>query len=609
MFTKVLRKSLILLAVYAIFIIGIFVLQFKNSSIISEKIGSLHITLVESTDDNNTIRLKNKFSTSFNGISFSTSDDNPVKIVKSGKAFPVTLLSWKKESATSCSFLFTENLTLRFSMSDETPKALLNVDAVFPKSVSSVQVPFSLTGGATLTSLTDKKIQINSKKNTWELSASEIEDGHIHLNHKEPVISYAYYDNTRSFSFAMAAALENATETAYSKTVELLKDNLVQTFSQISPESTSVTEMEAVSYVAVMASRGKYQEGIEGVPQNFKKNGNRTYLSAPYFNNLAKMNESLVRQMQKFSDTITLASENGSLDVFTLKNLSDYMSMHPGSETIAKLLQNTASRDLSDITIMQAAGILTTWIELSQKNKTLADMLEPATKACVSKIESSCNLDDNTLTMVEKGTFLPVVNASYAGDAILRYGRLTNNAECVAGGRLIINSYLKNSDSFDSRSLAELYPIIVHDNIYYPHFVIMSFDKLGAVWAWTCAEKVSYINDNAGTISILVDFMLSNTHYMIVNGIEAFKSIYIYDMAFRTDPRFETYNSSGYVYQKDNTSLLLKSRHRSTTEVIRLSYIDNSAEKAASETSAASDSTENTESSEATTGTESGSTE
>ncbi len=579
MFTKVLRKSLILLAFYAIFIIGIFVLQFKNSSIISEKLGNLHITLVESTEDNQAIHLKNKFTTSFNGIALSTSDENSVKISKNGKEIPVTLRSWKKESPVSCSFLFSDNLTLRFTLSDESPKALLNVEAVFPNSVSYVSVPFALTGGATLSSLNDKKIQINSKKNTWELSASEIEDGRLHLNHKEPVISYAYFDNTRSFTFAMAAALENATETAYSKTVELLKDHLVQTFSQISPDSTSVTEMEAVSYVAVMASRGKYQEGIDSVPQNFKKNGNRSYLSAPYFNNLSKMNESLIRQMQKFSDTINLACENGSLDVFTLKNLSDYMSMHPGSSAITKLLQNTASRDLSDISIMQAAGILTTYVELAEKNKNLAEMLEPATKACVQKIESSCNLDDNTVTIIEKGTFLPVVNAAYAGDAILRYGRLTNNAEYVAGGRLIINSYLKNSDSFDSRSLAELYPVIVHNNIYYPHFVIMGFDKLGAVWAWTCAEKVSYTNDNAGTITLFVDFMLSNSHYMIVNGIEAFKSIYIYDMAFRTDPRFETYNSSGYVYQKDSNSLLLKNRHRSPTEIIRLSYSDNSAEK------------------------------
>ena len=43
-------------------------------------------------------------------------------------------------------------------------------------------------------------------------------------------------------------------------------------------------------------------------------------------------------------------------------------------------------------------------------------------------------------------------------------------------------------------------------------------------------------------------------------------------MAFRTDPRFETYNSSGYVYKKTTETLLLKSRHKTQYEKVRLVY-------------------------------------
>ena len=43
-------------------------------------------------------------------------------------------------------------------------------------------------------------------------------------------------------------------------------------------------------------------------------------------------------------------------------------------------------------------------------------------------------------------------------------------------------------------------------------------------------------------------------------------------MAFRTDPRFETYNSSGYVYKKSSETLLLKSRHKTEYEKVRLVY-------------------------------------
>ena len=578
MFTKVLRKSLTILAVYIIVIIGIFIIQFKNDSIISEKIGSLHITLVESTQDDNTINFRNKFSAVFNGISFSVSDENPVKIIRGKNELPVSLLSWKKESPLSCIFQFTEGVSLKFSLSDDSQNALMNMEAILPSNIQSVSIPYSLSGGATLTDHSDTKLQINSKKSTWELTAADIIDNKVFMTKKSPVISYAYYDKTKQFSFAMTTSLEGATERKYSSTIENLKNELISTFEAI-PVDSSISEQEAVSYVAVMASQGKYPEAIENVPQSFKKSTNRTYISAPYFDNLAMMNESLIRQQKTFSDMISLAAENGSLEVFTVKNLSDYMCMHPGSEAINKLLSNTASRDLSEISIQQAAGILSVYVELTSKANTLAKILEPATNACISKIESSCNLDNEKLTIVEKGTFLSVINAAQVGDAVLRYGRIVENQDYVAGGRLIINSYLKDCSSFDLRSLSELYPIVVHNNKYYPHYSLMGFDKKGAVWAWTCAENITYENDNAGQITLTVKFPLSYTHYLIVNGIDTFKSIYIYDMAFRTDPRFETYNSSGYVYQKDNYSLLLKSRHRSENEVIRLVYSDAEEEK------------------------------
>ena len=43
-------------------------------------------------------------------------------------------------------------------------------------------------------------------------------------------------------------------------------------------------------------------------------------------------------------------------------------------------------------------------------------------------------------------------------------------------------------------------------------------------------------------------------------------------MKFRTDPRFETYNSSGYVYNARTKTLFLKYRHKSETEIVKLIY-------------------------------------
>ena len=60
MITQILRKSAILLAIYVLLIVGIFVSLFKNDSIISEKFGTLHISLL-AANPNDTKLLKNKF--------------------------------------------------------------------------------------------------------------------------------------------------------------------------------------------------------------------------------------------------------------------------------------------------------------------------------------------------------------------------------------------------------------------------------------------------------------------------------------------------------------------------------------------------------------------
>ena len=572
MFAQFIRKSFTLLVIYAVVIIGIFVLQFKNDSIISEKLGSLHVTLLESASEDNNISLKNKFDVKFNGLNISGTEEVPAQAVINGTEQVLSLKSWKKLSPLSCELNFSNGISVRFSISDEGPKAYLSVESLLPAGVTRLYIPYSFAVGTTTNFREETKIQVANKKNTWELNASKISKDYIILTKSDSIASYSFYDKSRSFSFEDALSMDFASETNYINTIENLKSNLISAFNQVPADSTTIAEQEAVSYVAAMAEKGNYNEALDAVPQNFKRSALRTFLSAPYFDTLARINEPLQAQLETYGEMIIRASETSSFDVFNVRFIADYMSMHPGSESIKKLLKEAASADFTDASVQQATGILSVYDELAEKCPELANILAPAAVKALEKISSSCAADENTITIAEKGTFLSVIQAVQAGDAVLRYGEITKNAAYSAGGRFIICSYLKESSSFDLRTLGELYPSVVHNNRFYPHFEVLSFDGGKPVWAWTCAENISYENDNQGTITLKIDFPLSYTHYVIISGIEHFQSIYIYDMAFRTDYRFETYNSSGYVYQSDSKSLLLKSRHKSQIEQIRLVY-------------------------------------
>ena len=92
------------------------------------------------------------------------------------------------------------------------------------------------------------------------------------------------------------------------------------------------------------------------------------------------------------------------------------------------------------------------------------------------------------------------------------------------------------------------------------------------MWAWTCARTISYDKESDDILNLTIDFPEGYTHYVIIKGLPHFSTIYIYDMAFRTDPRFETYNSSGYVYRQQSKTLLLKSRHKTRKENIRFDF-------------------------------------
>ena len=572
MFAQFLRKAFTLLVIYAVLIIGIFILQFKNDSIISEKLGNLHIMLLESAQDDNSILLKNKFSVKFNGLNFSGTEDDPVRAMINGSDRPITLKTWKVISPLACELSFSNGIALRFSVSDESSKAYLSVEGTLPENVSRVFVPYNFAVGTSVASRTEDQIQIENKKNSWELNAPSIQRDYIVLTKAEKVASYSYFDKTHSFTFEDTIAFEGASEEIYKNSVENLKQNLINAFLQVPADSQTVAEQEAVSFVAAMAEKGRYNEALDSVPQNFKRSALRTFLSAPYFDTLARINEPLQTQLKNYGEMIARSAEASAFDIFNVRFIADYMCMHPGSSSVRKLLENASAAEISEKTLQQAIGILTVYNELCDKNPELANILAPAAAKAVEKVSSHCLIDENSTTIAENGIFLSVVQAVQAGDAVLRYGETVKNASMVAGGRLIITSYLKESSSFDLKTLGELYPIVVHDNYFYPHFEILAFDGGRSVWTWTCAKNISYENDNQGTITLNIDFPLSYTHYVIINGIERFQTIYIYDLAFRTDARFETYNSSGYVYQGDSKSLLLKSRHKSQVEQIRLVY-------------------------------------
>ena len=567
---RILKKALGLLIVDIVIIIGIFVLQFRTDSTIIKKIGNLQITLETQNEQNGIISYKNKARISYNGINFFFDEQNPASIKKDNRESTVVLQDVVQNEELSITLNFSEDVKVTFELASADLSASLAILTDLPDEVSDFSMPYSYSSNMTVQKVEKDSIVFGGKRNAWELSGHSVRAGYFDFTPRNYVATYSVYNADQKFTFEDIVNEPIANAAEFSKTLAQLKRNLISAFESNNVES-NITEQVAVSFVAAQAESGNYNRAVEMVPDSLKKSRQRTYLSAPYFNTLEDMNVNLEKAMKDYERRISDSADRGSFDLFTVHKIADFIYLNQQQNSVTKLLNNVASADMETLTIAQISGIIQVYTDLAELSSSYAAILEPVLEAGIERITDACKFEGNILTISENDTFLSVNQAVETGIALLRYGKASANETLEKAGYAIINSYLSESSSFDLRTLSNLYAVLAYDNIFYPHFEKIDESDGKTIWAWTCAKSIR-LNKTKEEYSFTIDFPEGDTHYIILKGIPPFNSIYIYDMAFRTDPRFETYNSSGYVYKKPSETLLLKSRHKTEFEKVRLVY-------------------------------------
>ena len=573
------RKSFALIVLYIIIIIGIFVLQFRNESVVSKRIGLLSVSYAQSQSENGELSLKNSLQVSFKGISFTADELTPARVSLSSaedkKTEDLALVSIEQKTKLSYTFNFTNDVALTFAVSGTDSDAALSISAALPENVTELFLNYKPTSGFSVTEKANSRIVLNSKNLTYAFTASSIDDKTIRLTQKNSVSYYVAYNPLVEFSFAsIDSDMIIAQRSTYDMNLKALRENLVSSVADSIKNNQNYSEKSVIAYVAELALQGRYSEAVENVPDSFKKGNKRTYLSAPYFNSLEAMYTSLEMHNDNLLEMIQNATETTSLSVFTAENFADYLETLPDSRQLKNLLavpEKAFEADPSNeqVTLSQATGILSTYLRLASIHSRLADSLLNAAQKCLPIIESKCVLTDSSLSLIERDA--PVSNflALSTGNALIKWGEFNNDDSYSQCGYAIINSVLEGN-SLDAITLADIYPVLVN-NPYYPHYKVISRSAAGTIWAWTCASSIAYsLQNDVATIS--VTFQRHETNYALIIGIPEFREIEIYGLSFHADPRFESYNSSGYIYRSSKKALFLKSRHKTETEIVRLSF-------------------------------------
>lgn len=570
------KKVFGLFVLYSIIIIGIFVLQFKNESVISRSIGLLRISVAQSQDAQGNTFLKNTVQFSFKGITFTADDVTPVVLKMNDGSAPInlTLSGWKQASPLSYTARFDNDTELTFSVTDTTPKANLSISARLPKNAQSLSLTYKTTSGYAVTEQTRNRQIVSSKSNTYVMNAPEINQDTISLTGTNPIASYIAFKPETRFTFrSIPADVPLGTETAYDETRKQLSASILSISPATMQDVTLFTENTAVAYVAEMARNNRYKEAIEKIPESVSHGTRRTYISAPFFNSLVSMSQSLTMVNNNMKEMIKNALTQKNPDIFTVSSIADYMYREEKSADIQHLAEMIGTTPEFHPTLSQATGIISVYTYLAKKHSALASKLESCIQTCISVIESHCIFVNNMLQITDKDMPVALLQALDTGETLLRYGQYASIPEYEICGRLIVNTAFSQTNEHDIRTLAEAYPILMAENTFYPHYAILGRQGDTTIWAWTCAQDISYKEEpDHSSATITIEFPQTDTHYIIVQGVKPFSAIDIYGISFHTDPRFENYNSSGYVYNEQTETLFLKSRHKDNKEVIKLYF-------------------------------------
>ena len=569
------RKFIGLSVLYSLIILGIFLLQFRSETAVSQSFGGLRLQLVETQAESQQKKLKNTFQSTYKGLNLFADEQNPAIITKAdGTIQEIKLQSWQQLDDSNFILNFDQDIALQFSVRGDGTHDFLSLEAQLPEDIESIALSYKPTSGYLVTEQTARRVIISSKNQQYEFSAAEITPGYLVLNDKEQFATYSMFDPLNAFEFSMTTALPLSAETTFTETISKFKGDFIQLAAQSLSDSS--TEQLVVAYVAAMAENRQYKEAINKIPSSLKTGSRRTYLSAPYFNTLVSMNASLVRHMENRASMISYALQQESLDIFTIQDLAEILCTMEGKDVVRELLAMPANSPSFNPTIAQAAGIINTYTRLHSLDAVLAQTLQPVLESCLATISAACSIENNVIRLEENEASLPILDSISVGMALVTYGQLTGNSDYKATGNLIVNSYITPEVSSNLYIMTELYPIVVPNNPYYPHIqIIANTAKTGnhkPVWAWTIARDIGYVKNSSGDVTLTIDFPQGEINHSIINGIKPFRRIDIYDIAFRTDPKFESYNSSGYVYNAETQTMFLKSLHKVQRETVKLYY-------------------------------------
>ena len=586
---------------YILIIFGIFVIQFTIGKTFYYTIGAMTVSGRDEVDETGNRTPLLPLHIVSNGLDFYITDQTPLT-AKTSNNEDITLkvLEYKKNED-SFSVVCSNGVLIDFNSYLSETIATVRISVSMPSEIETVYFPWKLTQSARL-ERQDGQIFLRYGKDRFIFrgghgfgnSDDTSELPHLILSSSKKTAIYETYVQSESLDFDSIFRLPIATEEEYNKTKQLFREKALEYFSNVI-SSRNYNEELLTAYIAEKTFNGEYAKALVYAPASLLPKEKRTYISTTFYGNLAQNDKSLAAYHKKKLSGIELGIARAETSVFDRVSLIPFLINNSRVNLISALEKMASNAKQEDLNSFLAAGLLEAAMDYAFYFPNKQNIFMENSEKYENVLKDSLISIDNGLYISSDKKTIDTEKTLQAASILIRYGNSYPDKDSwKAVGQALYSSIFSlggNSSSlpasFDIQGdkakklglmandalilhAEKLYPVAIKDNPHYPHEESLALKAEPGIWAWTSAHDINVLKNDAKIFSFRISAKTGDTHYMIIRGIRPFYRIQVYGIDFRSDPRFEIYNSSGYVYDERTRTLLLKIKHKKDDEDIVL---------------------------------------
>jgi hypothetical protein len=597
-----LQRSILISLLYIGIFAGLVFLQFSNRERFQENSGAVSVSGLRS-DSSDLSAFPTELTVSFKGLGFVFGSGRPVTITDAAGGRTVILPRSYARNSKSVSVELQRGIRLSFEASASGDA--FSVSAAFPEGgPAAVEFPYTLSNASLNEVKENLSIKNSGSEYDLDLSAGakididrhvialRRDDGRISMVARKAPVKIAAAPGSQAPKPIDPKAFRSLADAYVEKSWRGLKEGRFDPIQEAWSYGGEYrfSEEALMALIAEAHKRGQYGElsgMINGIAKN--KSDRLTWKSDVYLGGIVRKTGTLYAQDALERERISKLVQAKDPSVFETPHLTRFALDRAPADLSQRIFAFAASVNADSLSLRQIAGLVAC---LSEAEAFMPGSANPYLRfepLIEKKLLAAMVKAPEGYFLALEPSAVDVQAQARLAKALMGWGDARYSETFTGMGQALMQGIFSLSDdvgvlpaslSLNGAQIGGRAGVLAPENVYelvadnpwYPRELSFYKQAGAGVWAWTCAPELKYEGSASGEAAISAVWPLGMTHYLTIFGIEPFSLIQIYDIPYSPDSEFESYNVSGYLYERSSKTLFLKMKHKAEREYVRLTF-------------------------------------